>query len=260
MRFAFPRMRFFPAVAYLALAWLMTACGTVLIDPKVPPFPPADFAPEMYHPPVQAEYHIQPGDRLSLRSYFDQQLNQDVVVRRDGRISLLLLGDHMVAGKTPEEMSKFFTEEYTKRIPTAEVTVAVVDAVTPNVYVGGEVSVAAQQTLSKPLTVIQAITAAGGFRQTANSRQVIVLRHQADDRFVAYQIDAQKVLINAAADVYLQPYDVVFVPMTRIAHIDRFVSQYINQLIPEALRFNASYSWINDLKGSTPSQIQVIQP
>lgn len=245
----------------MACACLLCACSGTLIDPKIPQLPAREMAPELYQPPVEVEYRIQIGDKLTIRSYFDPQINQEAIVRRDGRISLLLLADAVVVGETPRELGKRLTEEYAKRVNSTDVTVAVVEAVDPAVYVGGEVAVSAQQKLTKPLTVVQAITSAGGFRPTANTKQVIVLRHQPDGQSLAYQIDVEKVLVNQARDIYLQPSDVVYVPLSRIANVDKFVSQYINQIIPDALRFTTGYTWLNTTSSSsTPVNFQVVQP
>lgn len=246
----------------IMLVMMLSACGNnLLINPQIPPLPAPDAAPTLYAPPMEEEYHVQVGDQLLIRSYYDSQLNQEAVVRRDGRISLLLVNDVVVVGKTTNELSEYLTAQYSKHVRASEVTVSIVESAGLTVYVGGEVRVSSQQPLSGPLTVVQAITAAGGLKPTANSNQVIVLRRQDNGRFVAYQLDMDKVLVNQAADVYLQRYDIVHVPMTQIAHINKFVDQYINQIIPDALRFNGSYTWIDEVGGSdTPTRFEVVSP
>ncbi|MCC7126105.1 MAG: polysaccharide biosynthesis/export family protein [Acidobacteria bacterium] len=231
-----------------------------LIDPVVPVAPNDGSQAAMFQPSLEPEYRIQVGDRLAIRSYYDQQLNQDVMVRRDGRISLILLQDVQVFDRTPAEVARQLSEDYGKFVAdAAPITVSVVESKGLTVYVGGEVKTSAQQALNGQLTVVQAITAAGGMLPTANTHQVLVLRHQVDGKFIAYQIDVEKVLVNAANDIYLQRNDIVHVPMSKIAHIDKFVSQYINQIIPEALRFNVGYTWLNQI-GDGNSRVQVVGP
>lgn len=240
---------------------LASGCASPLINPLVPGLPDRAAMPSMFEPQVEQEYRIQVGDKLAVRSYYDQQLNQDVFVRRDGRVSLLLLQDIEVLNRTTAELGEYLSLEYAKRVDAQSVTVAVTESAALSVYVGGEVQVSSQQPLTGPLTVTQAITAAGGFRPSANTHQVLVLRRQQDGRFVAYQLDIEKVLVNTASDVYLQRYDIVHVPMSKVAHVGKFVDQYINQIVPEALRFNGNYTWIDDVSsGGTNRGVQVVTP
>lgn len=252
----------FPAVfgAVISILLTLTACSTLLIDPDVPPVPDIQAAPDFYQPPMEEEYRIQTGDLLSIRSYYDPHLNQEVLVRRDGNISLLLLPDIQATGQTPKDLSKLLTDKYSKHIRDIDMTVSVAKSRELSVYVGGQVKVSSKQPLNEPLTVLQAVTSAGGFLPTANTNQVIVLRRQEDGQFFAYQIDMDKVLVNQARDIYLKRYDIVHVPMSPIGHVGKFVDQYINQIIPQALRFTVNYSWIETVDSDSPTQIQVVSP
>lgn len=253
------RIRF--TALWVVLATLLCSCvSSPLINPVVPTLPTDGSQQAMFEPAIEPEYRIQVGDRLAIRSYYDPQLNQDVIVRRDGRISLILLQDVAVFDRTPADVAAQLSEQYPPLVAdSAPITVAVTESKGLSIFVGGEVKVSAQQPLNGPLTVVQALTAAGGVLPTANTHQVLVLRHQDDGQFIAYQIDMEQVLVNASKDVYLRRNDIVHVPMTKIAHIDRFVSQYINQIIPEALRFNVGYSWLNQV-GNNDGRVQVVNP
>jgi protein involved in polysaccharide export with SLBB domain len=94
------------------------------------------------------------------------------------------------------------------------------------------------------ITALRAILAAGGFKNTGEVSSVVVLREQPGSAplFMVVNLEASLGNDPDAADVALEPYDVVFVPKTRIAQVDQFIDQYIRQLIPISL--NAGFSWV----------------
>jgi protein involved in polysaccharide export with SLBB domain len=215
-----------------------------LINPAVPAVPDKEVAPDMYKPSVESAYRIQVGDKLRIQSYYDTQLNQDVTVRPDGRVSLLLINDVNVTGSTTSEISRRLSNLYSEHIQSAKVTVSIIESRKESVYIGGQVKLPSERPLNRPLTVLQAITMVGGFLPSANTNQVLVLRRQKNGGFKTYQLDIDKVLVNQAPDVYLKRYDVVYVPMSRIAHVGKFVNEYINQIIPKTIQVNATYTWV----------------
>ncbi len=83
-------------------------------------------------------------------------------------------------------------------------------------------------------TVLQAILSVGGFLDTAQTRQVLLIRREPDNRPAGRALDLAQGLEAGqhSEDVLLQPLDVVYVPKTRIAKVNRFVDQYICKLVP----------------------------
>ena len=229
---------------------LLSGCAPLELS-DIPKPPTIDAAPELYVPTIESEYRIQVGDSLSLASYFDPQLNQDVTVRPDGRISLLLMGDVFVAGMTPTKLDEMITKAYSKEIDNPEITIVVNESSSSSIYVGGAVVRQAEQPINGNLTIIQAITAAGGFLSTANKQQVLMLRRQSDNQFLTYQINITDILLNKTPNIYLQRTDVLFVPKTSIANAGEFVDQYINAIIPEAIRFNYTYTTVDGENNAT---------
>jgi hypothetical protein len=83
------------------------------------------------------------------------------------------------------------------------------------------------------MTALQAVISAGGLMETAKPEGVIVIRKGANARPVPIRVDLQQAVSgeSAGADFQLQPYDVVYVPKTWIAKANKFVNQYIQQLL-----------------------------
>lgn len=240
------------ARSFVIFVVLLSGCA-VLDSSIVPVAPLSNIAPKLYAPPIESEYLIQVGDRLGIASYYDPQLNQDITVRPDGRISLLLMGDVFVAGMTPTELDIQVTNAYKRVVDSPEVTVVVKEVNSMSIYLGGEVKNPATQALRGPLTVVQAITSAGGFLTSANTKEVIVLRKQLDGQFVAYKHNIGRVLTSEIPDIYLQRNDIIYVPKTTIANVGEFVDQFVNKLIPKSVLFN--YGWVENRNAT----VQVVQ-
>lgn len=229
----------------IILAILTSGCTRTLLNTTAIPTPPAQAEqPALYAPHVEQEYHIQVGDQLAVRSYYEPQLNQEVFVRPDGRISLLLMGDVAVAGKTPAELAGVVKKAYSRVVDSPDVTVVLKESADFTVYIGGEVRTPSVQPLRGALTVLQGITMVGGFLPTADRHQVLLLRHLEGGEYQTYKIDANKILSNQSQDIYLLRHDMIFVPRTGIADADLFIDQYINQIIPKSVLFN--FGWIKN--------------
>jgi polysaccharide export outer membrane protein len=215
----------------LSIPWALACVTLAACAGTRCPAPPAALT--LAAPPAVEPYRLQVGDQLAVRFYFNPELNDTLVVRPDGMISLQLIGDVEAAGRTPLALAAAITQRYTAELANPKVTV-IVQQFGSRVYVGGEVGKQGVVPLSGGLTLFQAIQEAGGFLTTAHRKQVILIRKGPDARPVGYAIDVRPIASGERPeqDVFLQPYDVVFVPMSRIANMDLFVKQYIRDLLP----------------------------
>lgn len=192
-----------------------------------------------YSGPVQAEDHgmveyiIQPGDELDIKFFYNPELNESVTVRPDGKISLQLVDETHAAGKTPAELDKVLTEEYGKELKKPSITVIVQSFAGQKVYVGGEVNKPGEMDLTSRMSALQAVINAGGFRETAKPEAAIVIRKGSDNRPIPMQVDLKKVFTggDARADFQLKPFDIVYIPKSTIAKANKWVNQYIEQLL-----------------------------
>src|SRR5512139_2945832 len=62
---------------------------------------------------ILSHYYIQPGDKIDITFYQNPELNENVIVRPDGKISLQLIDELQVAGLTPPRLKELLTERYT---------------------------------------------------------------------------------------------------------------------------------------------------
>ncbi len=194
------------------------------------------------------EYVLQIGDRIGIKFYYNSELDEETIIRPDGKISLQLVDEVQAAGLTPKKLDEVLTEKYSSKLQTPVLTVMVREFAYLKVFVGGEVNLPGIYPIVGRLSALQSIFQAGGFKRSAHLSKVVVLRNQGTDDPLFISLDLNKNLQRIGAqpvgnDMLLQPYDIVFVPKTPIAKLGDFVDQYINQLIPAALSFGLTYSF-----------------
>jgi polysaccharide export outer membrane protein len=153
-----------------------------------------------------SDYRLVPGDKLRIEVYKDPQLSQSVQVRPDGKITLPLANDVPAAGRTPNELRDAIVSSLKTYMANPTVTVMVVETVPPLIYVMGEVNSAGPQPLVGKMDVMQALASAKGFRDFANTKNILIQR---GSQVLTFNYnDAVK---GKAAPIYLQPGDTVVV-------------------------------------------------
>lgn len=180
------------------------------------------------------EYRIRAGDQLDIKFFYNPDLNEQVFVRPDGRISLQLAHEIIAAGLTPAQLTDVLTRKYSAELDKPEITVIVRAFGGQRVYVDGEVNKPGIINLSTPMTVVQSLAEAGGVKDTARTSELVIIRRGPDEKPVALVMDMEKVIdgTDMGRDLYLMPNDIVYVPKSRIANINVWVDQYIRKNIP----------------------------
>jgi len=204
----------------LAVGLSTTACGH-----KHP-------IPQTLDGPSAGPYRIKVGDYLEVRFYKTPELNVEVPVRSDGKISLEILGDVQAAGLEPTELASTLSERYASELTDPRITV-IVRAFGGQVFVGGEVKNPSAVPFATGMTVLQAIAGAGGFLDTADPDSTVLIR-QAEGGYQGYELELDKALNgkDLSVNVPLQPSDIVHVPRSRIANLNLLVEQYIQKMLP----------------------------
>ena len=116
-------------------------------------------------------------DLLSVRVWREPELSGNYVVRPDGKISLPLVGEITAAGLTPEQLAAAVGQSLTRYINRPEVNVGVQQVNSRKFYIQGEVQRPGAYPLVVPTTVLEALVNAGGFREFANTKKIIILRN-----------------------------------------------------------------------------------
>lgn len=187
-----------------------------------------------------AVYRITRGDELVLRFVYTPELNTQAVVRSDGRIALPLIGDIAVEGLSIAELTELVQRALAEQVRRPQVVINVQGTGSQRVFVGGEVGRSGVQPLVGPLSVMQAVMAAEGLRDTAQPAEVVVLRRGSGGQTEPIRVDLRPLLAGqpGAQDLLLQPYDVVVVPRSGIANLGLWVDQYVRRVLPVSLGFS----------------------
>ena len=161
-----------------------------------------------------ADYRLTPGDKLRVEVYKDAQLSQSLQVRPDGKVTLPLLGDIVAADLTPIQLRDRIATSLKEFITNPVVTVIVVEASPVMVYVMGEVAQPGSIPMRGPMTVLQALAMAGGFREFANPKDIRILRKAPG---VVASVETIRFNYNDAVKgyappVFLLPGDMIVVP------------------------------------------------
>ena len=224
--------------------WLLLALAPGLAAAASYPAEGPVTAPE-YAPWTDEDYRyrIGAGDELGLRFTVNPDLNAPVVVGPDGRGVFPLIGSVAVAGMTAEQADRALSSAYASVLRSPQVEVLIASYSSAQIYVGGEVKEPGVKAVKGRITVTQAIMAAGGFAESARTRQVAVLRwRSADPRPQMRIVNVRDVLKPNAGggDFLLEPGDVVFAPRSAIAEVDLFVKQYVTNLIPFSVTYGVA--------------------
>lgn len=159
-----------------------------------------------------AEYVIGADDVLTVNVWKEPEMSGPVPVRPDGKISLPLLHDVQAAGLTPVQLSQQLTEKLKLYMSAPQVTVVVTAMNSQRVYVLGEVARPGAMALVPRMTVLQAISSAGGLTQYANSKKIFVLRNE-NGKQAKYPFNYQEVLAgNQEQNILLKTGDTIVVP------------------------------------------------
>ena len=159
------------------------------------------------------EYVIGPNDMLSVLFWHDKDMSTDVLVRPDGNITLPLLNDIQAAGLTPEQLRERILVEARRYIEDPSPTVVVKEINSRKVFITGLVEKPGPYPISGPTTVLQLIAIAGGLKEFAEGKNILVMRTE-NGRQMAYTFDYREVLKgkNFRQNIELKPGDTVVVP------------------------------------------------
>lgn len=155
---------------------------------------------------------LREGDTIRINFPAAPNLNVVQAIRRDGRITLPLVGEVQASGLTPTELEKRLLEAYGPQLQTKEVTVSLESSAFP-VYVTGAVLRPGKVISDRPINALEAVMEAGGFDYNrANMKKVRVIRYESG-RQESYVLDMKAILNGLNPDPFkLKPSDILYVP------------------------------------------------
>jgi len=163
-----------------------------------------------------SDYKLQPGDTVRVQIYQEPDLDREIRVSKEGEIFLPLIGRLVVKDETVLRVEKVVHILYDRKyLVNPQVNITVVKYRQRSVNVMGAVNSpqAIEFPPEQPLTLLDAISRAGGFNRLANRKSVRLTRTFSDGHKENFTINADKLITGAKADNWvLLSDDVIFVP------------------------------------------------
>lgn len=165
---------------------------------------------------AETDYRIGPNDVLQVTVWDQKDLDQTVFVRPDGKISLLLVGEIQAGGVTVGDLTSQLTNLYSRTIKNAQVTVSVREIRSRPVFFFGGVAKPGPLQLTQELTLLQALSAAGGLLPTADTESAYVLR---GGKRIAIDFHRLVQKGDVSQNIPLQPGDTIVVPVADVVYV-----------------------------------------
>lgn len=178
-------------------------------------------------------YVIQRGDSVSISSYLNTEFNQDATVRPDGQVSLMLVGSVPAAGLTPQQLADELNKDYSSELRNPDISVSLKNMPSREIYVEGEVQKPGGFSLDPGMTLLQAVADAGGLTDSAGNKAMLIRRDACGvARGIPIDLKSATKSPDSGEDVALETRDIVVVPKSTIANLDKWMNQYVRQMMP----------------------------
>ncbi len=187
--------------------------GSAIASVRETSSPASNSQPASTPATADPSYVIGPEDMLDISVWKEPDVSRVVPVRPDGRISLPLIHDVEAAGMSPQQLAGSVAEKLRKYLNDPQVTVIVTAINSQRVFIVGEVLRAGAFPLLPAMTVLQALSSAGGFTTFADVKKIRVVRSR-NGKQVELPFNYRDVLKGdkPGQNIKLEPGDTIIVP------------------------------------------------
>ena len=198
--------------AAVAAILMMSGPGCASAPTKADVSQPA--TPATAEPPVVLSgpaYRIGPEDILRVSVWDNRELTLDVVVRPDGKISMPLVQDVQAEGLTASELAALLHAKLQSFIKDPQVSVIVTQVNAPKIFVLGNVARPGPYPLRSDMSVLHALSLAGGFTPFASPRSIKLVRNAGGTQEVR-KVNYYDMIDGGEGNYLLKPGDTIVVP------------------------------------------------
>jgi polysaccharide export outer membrane protein len=162
-------------------------------------------------PPVPELLTLKEGDVVKISFPSVPTMDTTQQVRQDGRITLPIIGEYVVIGRTTDALTKELLDLYSTKLVSKEVTVTLVSSPFA-IYVTGAVLRPGKIMADRRISAFDAIMEAGGFDKTKADLKAVVVVRQENGQTKNYTLNLQEVLDGTQrTPFFLKPFDTVYV-------------------------------------------------
>ncbi len=160
-----------------------------------------------------SRYRIQPGDALEVLVWKEPELSKELLVAPDGYVSFPLIGQVSAKGASVAEFQAELTKRLSDYIPEPSVTVVLMGVLGNKFYVLGKVNRPGEFAMSYPISVLQALSMAGGMSTYADTDKIRIIRKtNHGEQSIRFDYDEIVKGKGLEQNVQLQSGDVLLVP------------------------------------------------
>jgi polysaccharide export outer membrane protein len=217
------------ALVTMVMCWGVVVMGVAGCTSSLPPLPPPAASPSVPEPikpagpGTSAAYTLGPGDGLRITIYGQGDLPQEVVLSSDGSFTYPFIGHVQAAGLTVSQLADTIAHRLAEGyLVNPQLTIAVTQYSSQQVYVLGAVKSPGVQTLKRHTTLLELLSVAGGPTPEAGT-EVIIARTQPQEgaRSIGHrQSTTEAVRVNLekllAGEVFqrleIEPGDTIYLP------------------------------------------------
>jgi len=162
---------------------------------------------------VDSSYIIGPQDVLEIQVWREPDFSRQVLVRPDGKITFPLVDDVQAAGMRTMDLKHVLAEKLEGFVDNPEVTVTVLESHSKNFYIIGKINRPGTYPLSPDMTVLQALSVAGGFAEWADKDSIRIIRRSGGtEEIIGFDYDKIMSGKNLEQNILLEPNDTILVP------------------------------------------------
>lgn len=190
------------ALGFLTLL-VLTGCASEPLAPAVAGNP-------------NVEYLIGPGDQLRIFVWQNPDVSTTVPVRPDGKISMPLIQDLLVAGKTPTQVGQEIEQHLSKYIRNPQVSVIVTGlkgTFSQQIRVIGQAAKPQAIPYRRGLTLLDVMIQVGGLTENAAGNKATLVR-RVDGKQRTFRVRLDDLIRDGdiGANIQMLPGDIVTIP------------------------------------------------
>lgn len=168
--------------------------------------PPDDAAP------AATSIVLSEGDVVKIAFPSAPNLDTTAQIRRDGKITVPVLGEVQAAGMTASDLEKSLKKAYEGQLVSNDISVMITSSMF-SVYVTGAVGHPGKINSDKPITALDAIMEAGGPDYTRANLKAVLIDRKVNGLMEHYKVDLDAVLKGRSNKNFsLHPGDIIYVP------------------------------------------------
>lgn len=188
---------------------------------------------------------LYPGDILSIEVPSAPELSGTAEIASDGRVAVPLVGSVRVADMTLDTATFRIRQALSRDVRDPRVIVRPTSFGSQKIFVGGEVEQPGLYDLPGQIGALEAVLMAGGFKESAGQRAVVVIRRAPGGGAMMRVTNLRAALTDPRAmdNEPLERFDIIYVPRSTISEVNLFMRQYVRDALP------VNFGFYYDLRG-----------